>query len=641
MCGIAGIYDRGNRMAAAELHSLTARMGAHLQHRGPDGEGVWHDPDARIALAHRRLAVIAPTPEGRQPMASRDGRIVLTYNGEIYNFRELARDLAADGHAVETASDTVVLAEAIAAWGVRKTLDRLVGMFAFAAFERDTRTLTLVRDRMGVKPLYWAMAGDMLAFASELGGIASSGVIPLSRDVGAFADYLRHGCIPAPATIYREARKLKPGTLLEIGPAGTPNIESYWDIGDIARRGQSDPLTADEPAVQDETARLLEQAVCDRMISDVPLGGWLSGGIDSSCVVALMQAASTTPVQTFSIGFPAFGYDESKDASAIARHLGTNHTELTVSPQDAIDTITQMPDVYDEPFADSSQIPTYILSRLTRDHVTVALSGDGGDEVFAGYNRYLALPRISAQTACWPDAARQGASGLLRMLSPGTWDRIAQAIPARMPPQIGDKLWKVADTLGADSLDDAYRIAISQWPEPGDILTERNGNPAELELDATLSDPVARLQLADSRTYLPDDILTKVDRASMAHGLEVRVPLLDHRVVEHAWRLPRTGLINAGGTKVPLQNTLSRYVPAQLFRRAKSGFAIPISEWLRGPLLDWAEDLLSEEALASSGLLASAPVRDAWQRHLSGRQNLQNRLWTVLMFQLWDRSAVN
>jgi len=639
MCGIAGIYDRSGTFAGDALQETVSRMGEQLRHRGPDGDGIWHEPNAHIALAHRRLAVIAPTPEGYQPALSRCGRYALSYNGEIYNFGDILEDLAADGHPVETASDTVALAEAIASWGVRKTVARLVGMFAFAVFDRKTRTLTLVRDRLGIKPLYWAANSQLLAFSSELGGLAASGALSLSRDPAAFAAYLRLGCIPAPATIYREARKLEPGCLLELGPSGEVAIERYWDIADIARRGMADPFPQGDADSQAETERLLSQAVSDRLISDMPLGGWLSGGIDSSCVVALMQTASTRPVRTFSIGFPAFGYDESKDAATIARHLGTDHTEMTVTPKDAIAAITHMPAVYDEPFADSSQLPTYILSRLTRTHVTVALSGDGGDEVFAGYNRYAVLPRIAARTAGWPRAARKGVACGLRSLSPHAWDRLARALPVRMPPQFGDKVWKAADACEADGLEQAYLAAISQWPLPDAVSLGGNGGWEECSLDPGLGDPVAQLQLADSQTYLPDDILTKVDRASMAHALEVRVPLLDHRLVEHAWRLPRADLIGPDGTKKPLRNILARHVPAGPFDHPKSGFAVPVGEWLRGPLREWADDLLSEDALMRSGMLSPRTVRDAWARHLSGRQNLQNRLWVVLMFQLWDRAA--
>ncbi|MBO6783671.1 MAG: asparagine synthetase B, partial [Alphaproteobacteria bacterium] len=472
-----------------------------------------------------------------------------------------------------------------------------------------------------------------------LAPIARSGLVDLSRSPGAVAAYLRHGCIPAPATIYAEAHKLAPGHLLVVGPSGSPHIESYWDAAAVARGGQADLFPDGDPQVQAETERLLEQAVADRLVSDVPLGGWLSGGIDSSCVVALMQAASASPVRTFSIGFPAFGYDESGDAAAIARHLGTDHTELTVTAQETIDVVTQMPDVYGEPFADSSQIPTFVLSRLTREHVTVALSGDGGDEVFAGYNRYLALPGIVARAGRWPGPLRRGAASALRFLSPTAWDGLARALPARTPPQFGDKIWKVADAIAAPDLETAYLRAISFWPTDRPAAMRSAAETGNIRFDAALQDPAARLQLADTQTYLPDDILTKVDRASMAHALEVRVPLLDHRVVEHAWRLPRADLLAGNRTKQPLRRLLEKHVPRDLFARPKSGFAVPVGDWLRGPLRDWAEDLLSEPALSNSGMLATRPVRDAWADHLSGRRNLQNALWAVLMFQLWDRRA--
>jgi asparagine synthase (glutamine-hydrolysing) len=639
MCGVAGLFDRGATRNTDALAARALAMGESLRHRGPDGDGTWVDAAAGIAFAHRRLAVIAPTPEGAQPAHSQCGRYVLTFNGEIYNFRELAHRLAEDGHPVETNSDTVVLAEAVARWGVAATAEACIGMFAFAVFDRQTRTLCLVRDRLGIKPLYWARQGEVVAFGSEIKAIRAAGVIDARIDANALARYMRFAYVPAPATIYCDVHKLAPGTILTIGPEGEPSADRYWDLESIARRGQENTLDIGSDEANDALERLLQDAVSDRLISDVPLGAWLSGGIDSSCVVALMQAASATTVRTFSIGFPALDYDEAAHARAIANHLGTDHQELIVTPQDAIDCIASLPHHYDEPFADSSQIPTFLLSRLTRDHATVALSGDGGDEVFAGYNRYTALPAIERRFGPWPPAARHGLARILRFLSPGAWDAMARAIPRRTAPQFGDKIWKAASAIEAASLDAAYLSTVSQWAAPDALVPAARGADRTPRLDAALEDPVARMQLADTLTYLPDDILTKVDRASMAHALEVRVPLLDHRVVEFAWQLPRRLLVDAGRTKRPLRGILARHVPESLFARPKSGFAIPIGDWLRGPLRDWAEDLLSEEALGRSGLLAADPIRETWAAHLSGARNLQNALWAVLMFQLWQRDA--
>jgi asparagine synthase (glutamine-hydrolysing) len=639
MCGIAGILDHNRSLSSEALGQQTEAMGESIRHRGPDDDGVWLDPEIGLGLAHRRLAVIAPTSEGRQPAISKSGRFVLVFNGEVYNFRQIAKQLAAEGHPTPTNSDTVVLLEAIAVWGVRKAAEAAVGMFAFAVFDQETRTLSLVRDRLGIKPLYWSNHDNCFTFGSELKALLASGRIDTARDPDALAAYLQFSYIPAPATIYRNVRKLQPGTILTLRPGQDPALETFWDISQIAQAGQGATRSLSDPAVEAELERLLEQAVTDRMISDVPLGAWLSGGLDSSLVVALMQAASSQKIRTFSIGFPEFGYNEADDARRIATHLGTDHEELHVSPRDAMEVISAMPAFYDEPFADSSQIPTYMLSRLTREHVTVALSGDGGDEIFGGYNRYVALPGIARRFASWPCPLRSGLAGFLRYPAPRSWDRLARILPMQTLPQFGDKIWKAAAAIAAPDDEAAYLSTVSQWHDPREIVRGSRHALTSYALDEALDDPVARLQLADTRTYLPDDILTKVDRASMAHALEVRVPLLDHRLVEFAWQLPRHELIAAGRTKMPLRRILAKHVPTALFERPKSGFAIPISDWLRGPLRDWAENLLSEDALMESGLLEPKPIRAAWEAHLSGHQNLQNPIWAVLMYQLWGRTA--
>ena len=594
--------------------------------------------DSGIGLGHRRLAVIAPTPEGRQPAISECGRYVLVFNGEIYNFRDIARQLSAEGHNTNSASDTVVLLAAIAKWGVEKTVKTAIGMFAFAVFDRESRNLTLVRDRLGIKPLYWGKQGERYVFGSEIKALHASGLIEPTRDPDALAAFLRFAYIPAPSTIFREIKKLAPGTIMTIAANGRTETRTYWSASQVAQSGQAEPLSLEDPDVQSAFENLLQQVVTDRMISDVPLGAWLSGGIDSATVVSLMQHASTQKVRTFSMGFPAFGYDESQDARRIAEHLGTDHTDMQVTPRDALSIISSLPDFYDEPFADSSQIPTFILSRLTREHVTVALSGDGGDEVFGGYNRYIALPKIARargacrrpcagpwQTRCRPFHPRVGTE------SPGPFPGACRHNSAtrfgKRPPQSPLRM-----------TEQAYLSTVSQWQDPREVVRGTRHNPAPFGLDPELTDSVGQLQLADTVSYLPDDILTKVDRASMAHGLEVRVPLLDHRLVEFAWRLPRSELIAGGRTKLPLRKILAKHVPDSLIDRPKSGFAIPISDWLRGPLRDWAEDLLTEEALGSSGLLEPGPIRAAWDNHLSGRQNLQSQLWAVLMYQLWDRA---
>jgi asparagine synthase (glutamine-hydrolysing) len=571
-------------------------------------------------------------------MVSRDGRFAITYNGEVYGYAALRAELQARGVSFTGHSDTEVLLEAIAAYGVEATVPRLIGMFALAVWDRKGRTLKLIRDRLGIKPLYWGKFGDLFVFGSELKALrAHPGWTP-RIDRGAVAQYLRHSYIPAPRTIYEHVQKLGPGTILTLPWHGEPSIGTYWSARAIAIEGMTNPLAASDRELADQLEKLAIDAVRVRMIADVPLGALLSGGVDSSAVVALMQAANIGPVKTFTVGFDQPEYDESVHAEKIAKHLGTDHHTLSVSSREAINVIPRLPDWYDEPFADSSQIPTYLISALTRQHVTVALSGDGGDELFAGYNKYQAADRYSKSIGGWPRPVRKTIGAALTALSPQHWDRLAPYLPSRLRvPQLGDKLYKLAALMQARNADDSYRSIITHW-EPAKIM------PGTAEPDAIWSarsvnddfpDLVERMQFIDLVSYLPDDILTKLDRASMAVALEARVPLLDHRLVEFAWALPRRAKLRAGTSKWLLRQVLYRYVPPALIERPKMGFAIPLAEWLRGPLRDWAEGLLDERRLREASLVDAGHVRALWQEHLGGRHNHEHLLWDILMLEAW------
>ncbi|MEL3890033.1 asparagine synthase (glutamine-hydrolyzing) [Ferrovibrio sp. MS7] len=631
MCGIAGLLDPHS--GPDRLREIAAAMTASLQHRGPDDGDVWADT-AGIALGQRRLSIIDLSPLGRQPMASHSGRYMLTYNGEIYNFQALRRELEAAGVPFRGHSDTEVMLAGIEAWGLEPCLARLQGMFALALWDHETRTLSLARDRVGIKPLYWYPVGtEGIAFASETRAFHYLPGFEKRLDATAVSDYLRFNYIPTPRSIWQGLRKLPPGGLLIKRPDAAPEERLYWTL---------DQAIAAEPAVTSDTEatqrlhELLRDAVRDHMISDVPLGAFLSGGIDSSLVAALMQSQSARPVKTFTIGYTESGYDESQAAEAVAKHLGCEHTTLTVTPAEALEVIPGLASIYDEPFADASQIPTYLVARLTRRHVTVALSGDGGDEGFAGYNRHVMAPAWQ-NYAAWPAPLRQGLAGALRLLSPSQWDSAAGLLPASLrPPQFGEKLHKLAGTLQAESLEQYYRPLVEQWPDAA-VLLQQPGAVPPLAKRHKAEDIVAYLQRLDAGTYLHDDVLTKVDRATMAVALEARVPLLDHRVLSFGLALPRNIKLRDGKGKWLLRHLLGRYVPPELFERPKSGFAVPIGTWLRGPLRDWAEDLLSEAALNETGLLRATPIRQAWQDHLSGRANRQYGLWGVLMLQAWQR----
>lgn len=614
-------------------------MAETIRHRGPDGDGAWYDPAAGIALGHRRLAIIDLSDAGAQPMVSADGRYVVTYNGEIYNFEALAKELEQTGHRFRGRSDTEVLVEACAAWGVERTVGKLIGMFAFALWDRQERRLVLARDRLGIKPLYWGRFGGLFLFGSELKALRAHPGWTAEIDRDALAAYFRFAYVPEPLGIYAGIQKLPPGTLLTVADGGEPEIVRYWDPRAVARDGASDPSRLTDNEAADALDTLLRDAVGRRMVADVPLGAFLSGGIDSSAVAALMQAQSTRRVRTFTIGFNEPGYDEAKHAKAVAAHLGTDHTELYIDPGDALDLVSRLPDWFDEPFADSSQMPTYLVSEMTRRHVTVALSGDGGDEMFAGYNRYAWGERIWRRLGWMPRPMRTGLAGLMTAPPPAAWDRLFRMAPARLrPPEAGDKLYKFADALAAAGPDDLYRRMVTQWGDPGGLVdgaVEPRGEIRDETVARDLPGFVRRAQYFDSVTYLPGDILTKVDRTSMAVGLEARVPLLDHRVAEFAWRLPQNQTIRDGRGKWLLRRVLDRYVPRALIDRPKSGFAVPLAAWLRGPLRDWASDLLDEDRLRRDGVLNPTPIRAAWEEHLSGRRNRQHQIWTVLMFQAW------
>lgn len=637
MCGILGIYSLGNSPSRADVR----RMAQLIRHRGPDSEGYWQDPEAGIVLAHRRLAIVDLSPAGHQPMHSAGSRFVLTYNGEIYNHEELRQELNGLGtRAWQGHSDTEVLLAGFEAWGVRGTIERVIGMFAFAVWDRAERMLTLGRDRVGEKPLYYGEIGRDFVFTSELKPLREHPDFRGEVDRDVLALYLRHNYVPAPYCIYRGLKKLEPGCLLTVSAdRRSPRIERYWDAAATLVDGRLDPSRLPFADASLELERLLRHAIGQQMMADVPLGAFLSGGVDSSTIVALMQAQSSRPVKTFTIGFDEKGFNEAEHAKSVARHLGTEHTELYVRPAEAREVIPLLPGIYDEPFADSSQIPTYLVAKLARQNVTVALSGDAGDELFGGYNRYLFTENLWSRLSRVPRPLRTGIARSVQAVPVNWWAAGLRPFAGLLKMnEPADKLLKAATVLASPSLPELYRHLVSQWRNPEQVVPGSREPATPLTADqsrfAGLS-PAELMMALDLITYLPDDILVKVDRAAMAVSLETRVPLLDHRVVEFAGKLPLHYKVSGGETKRILRDVLFRHVPRSLIERPKMGFGVPVGAWLGGPLRDWAEQLLAPERISREGYFDTGCVQQAWREHLSGRRDWTAQLWTVLMFQSW------
>lgn len=663
MCGFTGFFDRSAGTSAEQLHDIVGRMTATLRHRGPDDDGLWSDSATGIALGHRRLSILDLSAAGHQPMHSRSGRYVIAFNGEIYNHLALRRALESGPAAPEHPlfdrieatspaapsgwrghSDTETLLAAIEAWGVGEALTRCIGMFAFALWDRHDRLLYLARDRLGEKPVYYGWQGDALVFGSELKALRQHPDFRGDIDRDALTQLLRHDYIPSPYTIYQNIRQLPPGTYLVFGQhRQEPQPVAYWSVRDTVLRGQMQPFTGTEAEATDALEGLLREAIAGQMVADVPLGAFLSGGLDSSLVVALMQAQSSQPVKTFTIGFAEAEYNEAEHAKAVARHLGTDHTELYVTPEEAMAVIPRLPTLYDEPLADASQIPTFLVSQLARQQVTVSLSGDGGDELFGGYNRYFWAVNFWRKLRYLPRGLRHGLAGLLTVVPPHAWNAIFRHLGFLMPARLryaglGDKLHKLAIILGSRTPEDIYFDLISHWREPARLV--RGGREPQTVLNdrgqwPQLRDFEQRMMYLDTVSYLPDDILVKVDRAAMGVSLETRVPLLDHRVVEFAWRLPLDLKIRQGQGKWLLRQVLYRHVPPALVDRPKMGFGVPIDHWLRGPLKPWAEALIEPRRLKAEGYLNPVLVQEKWVQHQSGRRNWSYHLWDVLMFQAW------
>ncbi len=638
MCGFAGFLGVGTCN-----EDTLQRMAAALHHRGPDDHGVWYCQRSGMGFAHSRLSILDLSREGHQPMVSSSGRYVIAFNGEIYNHMSLRVELEKDrpvknwrGH-----SDTETLLMGFDVWGIEGTVRKSVGMFSFGVWDNDTRTLTLGRDRLGEKPLYYGWQDGIFLFGSELKALKAHPDFKAEIDRNALVALMRYSYIPEPLSIYHDIHKLLPSSLLTV-KAGVYNEckpSLYWSLLDVASQGLQRPfLGSDAEAIECLEARLSD-AVALQQIADVPLGGILSGGIDSSMIVSLMQAQASRPIQTFTIGFSDYQYNEAIHASAVAKHLGTDHTELYVSPEEARAVIPRLPVLYDEPFADSSQIPTFLVSQLARSSVTIGLSGDGGDELFGGYNRYTWTRKILNV----PVPLRQMLKVVIESLSPTQWDRLYGALQTVYPsaPEMrmfGDKAHKLASVLSAVSGEEIYQHLVSIWSDPtGLIVGEYNDKALSPICEELLcfDAPEYWMMALDAVTYLPGDILCKIDRASMGVSLETRVPFLDHRVVEFAWSLPLHMKIRNGKGKWLLRQLLHKYVPNELTERPKMGFGVPIGTWLRGPLREWAEDLLDDSVLKKNGFFNPVPIRKKWAEHLSGHRNWQYHLWNVLMFQAW------
>lgn len=644
MCGIAGFL--GGNASLDENRHILYKMINSLKTRGPDGEGVWLDGDQKVYLSHKRLSIIDLSSAGHQPMLSESGRYNIVFNGEIYNFQTIRQELDNNqqmnnwrGH-----SDTEVLLAGFEKWGIHETIKKTVGMFAMAVWDRQTKTLNLIRDRIGEKPLYYGWVGNVFLFGSEIKALKAHPRFKSEIDRNALCLYLRHSYIPAPFSIYNGISKLQPGTILTVSNDQKKTKSSeYWSGTKVAENGTSQVFYGSQEDAVNNLEHLLMDAVRQQMVADVPLGAFLSGGIDSSTIVALMQAQSSRPVKTFSIGFHEKNYNEAIFAKAVANHLGTDHTEMYVTPEEAISVIPLLPKLYCEPFADSSQIPTYLVSKLARQHVTVSLSGDAGDELFCGYNRYILTSKLWQKISLIPKFGRNLFSKSLANVSVQTWNRFFAPIQSVLPNKycfanIGDKIHKGANVLTCNTASELYLKMVSHWHDPSKIVL-KSIEPATVLTDKAPElkglNNIQKMMVLDMITYLPDDILVKVDRAAMGVSLESRVPFLDHRVIEYAWKLPMRYKLNNGQSKWILRQVLYKYVPKKLIERPKMGFGIPIDTWLCGVLRDWAEDLLSENRIKNDGYFDSILIRQKWLEHQSGKRNWHHDLWNVLMFQAW------
>lgn len=641
MCGIVGVVAPvGNKIDRQRL----IRMTEAVAHRGPDGFGIWLSDNGRVGLGHRRLSIIDLSQEGAQPMRSASGRYVISFNGEIYNFAALRTELESVGVTFRSHSDTEVILAACEVWGIEQAVIRFAGMFAFAIWDVRAQALHLVRDRVGIKPLYYSVDNDRIYFASELRALLVwRGSLPRVSSQG-LTEFLRLGYVPGPISIFEGVNKLPPGTIATFCDGRLSAPRPYWRLADVVTSGVGHPI-ADEVEALAMLDVQLREAVARHMVSDVPLGAFLSGGIDSSTVVALMQVQSMRPVKTFSIGFNEFGYNEAEHAAVVARHLGTEHTELYVTDADARAVIHDLPDIYDEPFADASQIPTYLVSKLARRDVKVVLSGDGGDELFAGYNRYAFVEAFWSKLQWMPIRLRRICAAALGAPRSGAWDEAFRLFGPFLPPRLrpalpGQKMQKVAAIFPSNSLLALHGRLVSQWANPELVVEPALRGHAGMLWEQLLNEipeaaPVTQQMFWDMQTYLVDDILVKIDRASMRVGLEARVPLLDHALVEFAWRIPLAMKIRDGSGKWLLKKLLHQYVPRDQVERPKMGFSVPIDAWLRGPLREWAESYLSLDRLRKEGFLNAPVVRQTWEEHLKGSVDRGGPLWTILMFQLW------